>query len=96
MKKIQSFVFNLVPLFLLAYFFCDINPAESYVWYDGIWDGLCFIPNLVFSIFDGDRLCKALDYTSAYNVCWWIFTVVAVLHIVQLLYSTLFNSGKKM
>ncbi|MFI3288023.1 MAG: hypothetical protein R3Y61_06055 [Rikenellaceae bacterium] len=95
MKKVTGFAMNFVPLFLIAFFFCKINPLESYVWYDGMWDGLCFIPNLVFSLFDDGRLIKAVDYTSGYGIWWWICTIIAVLHVIQTCSTILFPAKDK-
>ena len=62
----------------LGWLLCDIDPSETYSWYSGIWHGLFFIPNLIRSWF-GDALFKAEDYTTAYNVFYWIFAVLSVL-----------------
>lgn len=59
---------------LIGWWLCDIDPEKSYTWYSGIWHGLFFVPNLIRSIF-GDALYKANNYTSAYNVWWWIMTI---------------------
>lgn len=56
---------------LVAEFICNINPAETYSWYSGIWHGIFFAPNLVRSWFE-NSLYKAKYYTTAYNVWWWI------------------------
>lgn len=65
----------------LGWLLCDINPNESYTWYSGIWHGMFFIPNLLRSIFT-DAIFKANSYTAAYNVWWWIFTILSCLGAV--------------
>lgn len=69
-------IYILVSCFI-GWLFCDIDPDESYTWYSGIWHGMFFVPNLIRSWFS-DALYKAEDYTSAYNVFWWIFTIIDV------------------
>ena len=63
---------------IISYFadwlLCDINPDKYYTWYSGIWHGLFFIPNLIRSWL-GDAIYKANEYSTAYNIFWWIFTV---------------------
>ena len=54
-----------------------IDPNKTYTWYSGIWHGMFFIPNFIRSCI-GDALYKANEYTTAYNVWWWITTVGAV------------------
>jgi hypothetical protein len=62
---------------LVGWLFCDIDPEKTYSWYYGIWHGIFFISNLIRSWF-GDALYKANSYTSAYNVWWWITTMMHV------------------
>ena len=61
---------------LAAWLFCDIDPNETYTWYSGIWHGVFSFPNFILSLFT-DALCKAELYTTTYNVCWWIFTILS-------------------
>lgn len=61
---------------VIAQWLCTIHSGECYGWLSGVWHGICFIPNLVLSLF-GDRLLKADTYTTAYNIWWWIFTIVS-------------------
>jgi len=65
----------------VGWVFCDINPEKYYTWYSGIWHGLFFIPNLLRSWFS-DALYKAKDYSSAYNVWWWITTIWSCIGLV--------------
>lgn len=67
--------------FILAWLLCDISPHEHYTWLSGIWHGTFFIPNLIRSWF-GDALYKAVDYTTAYKVWWWITTIGSCLGAV--------------
>jgi hypothetical protein len=62
----------------LGWLLCDIDAEKTYTWYSGIWHGLFFVPNLLRSWF-GDALYKAETYTTAYNVFFWIFSILDVL-----------------
>lgn len=62
---------------LLSWWLCDINPEKTYSWYSGIWHGWFFIGNLIRSFF-GNALYKAANYTTAYNMWWWISTACTV------------------
>lgn len=72
----RIFVFIFVSCFI-GWLLCDIEPNKTYTWYSGIWHGMFFIPNFIRSCI-GDALYKANEYTTAYNVWWWITTVGAV------------------
>ena len=74
---------ELVVSMLLSYFICDISPEVTYTWYSGIWHGLFFLPNWMWSGING-ALYKAEDYTYAYNVLWWIFSVGSTLFVLLL------------
>ncbi len=62
----------------LGWLLCDIAPEQEYTWYSGIWHGLFFVVNFVRSWFT-DALYKAENYTTAYNVFYWIFSILSVL-----------------
>ena len=62
----------------LGWLLCDISPYKEYTWYSGIWHGLFFVVNFVRSWFT-DALFKAEIYTTAYNVFYWIFSIISVL-----------------
>jgi hypothetical protein len=68
----------IVVPFLVAYFFCDIDPDKTYSWYSGIWHGTFVIPNFILSLFT-DHICKAKEYTTMYNVFWWITFIGSIL-----------------
>ena len=72
----RIFVFIFLSCFI-GWLLCDIGPNKTYTWYSGIWHGMFFIPNFIRSCI-GDALYKANEYTTAYNVWWWITTVGAV------------------
>ena len=65
----------------LGWLLCDINPHETYSWYSGIWHGLFFVCNWIRSWF-GDALYKAEMYTTAYNVFYWIFSIISTIGFV--------------
>jgi hypothetical protein len=67
---------------IIAHFLCDIDPSDTYSWYSGIWHGLFVVPNFVLSLF-GDTLYKAKDYTTMYNVFWWISSIFSILGIFR-------------
>ncbi len=62
----------------IACLLCDIEPGKEYTWYSGIWHGLYFTVNFVRSLFT-DALYKAEIYTTAYNIFYWIFSILSVL-----------------
>ena len=66
---------------LLGWLLCDIEPSKEYSWYSGIWHGLFFVINMVRSIFT-DALHKAEFYTVAYNIFYWIFSIISVLGFI--------------
>lgn len=74
---------------LVAKFLCNINPHDSYSWISGIWHGLFFIPNYVRGLLSPEFLYKALDYTTMYNMFWWILVVLQVPTILYLLIRVL-------
>ena len=66
---------------LFAALLCNIDPEVQYGWISGVWHGMWFLPNLVRSWFS-DVLFKAELYTSAYNVFYWIFSIISTLFLV--------------
>lgn len=66
----------------IARWLCTIDPEEYYVWYEGIWHGLFVIPNWIMSWFYDDILCKAENYSTGYNVCWWIVLIWEILGFI--------------
>jgi len=74
---------------LMAKFLCNINPHDSYSWISGIWHGLFFIPNYARGLLSPEILYKALDYTTMYNVFWWILVGLQVPTILFLLIRVL-------
>ncbi len=76
-------MFTRIIITILVYCFfgwllCDIDIDKHYEWYHGIWHGLFFVANFVRSFFM-DNAYKAVDYTTAYNVFYWIFAISSVL-----------------
>jgi len=65
----------------LGWLLCDISPNKEYTWYSGIWHGMFFLINFVRSWFT-DALYKAEIYTAAYNVFYWIFSILSVLGVL--------------
>lgn len=86
---VLAFMGGCLPLVELAismgfsYFLCDISPDITYTWYSGIWHGLFFLPNWMWNGFR-DNLYKAENYTTAYNVLWWIFSIGSTLFVLWL------------
>jgi len=61
---------------LIAHFLCNIQPQETYSWMSGIWHGAFLVPNFIRGLFSPEILCKAKDFTTMYNVLWWISVVL--------------------
>ena len=57
---------------------CDIDPEKNYEWLAGIWHGLFFPANYIRHFF-WDCEFKAVSYTAAYNVFYWIFAISSTL-----------------
>lgn len=74
---------ELVISMVLSHFVCDISPETAYTWYSGIWHGLFFLPNWMWNGINGS-LYKAENYTTAYNVLWWIFTISSTSFVLWL------------
>ena len=72
---------TIVVYCLLGWLLCDIDPHKQYTWYSGIWHGLFFVVNFIRSWFT-DALYKADIFTTAYNVYYWIFSILSVLGFV--------------
>lgn len=62
---------------LIGWLVCNIEPGKEYTWYSGIYHGIFFVINFIRSLFT-DALYKAEIYTTAYNVFYWIFSILAV------------------
>lgn len=63
----------------LAWWLCDIHPAEHYEWLSGVWHGVMFVPNWLRAFFSDGVLYKAVDYSMGYNISWWIFCIISCL-----------------
>jgi len=81
--EISFWSIALAFLCLFAYFFCCIDPLSQHVWYEGIWHGIFFVPNLILSLFTEHRY-KSNDGTTAYNIIFWITAVSVILYIIAL------------
>lgn len=82
MKYVFVVLFGVIQLgigMVLAWWLCDIHPAEHYEWLSGIWHGIMFVPNWLRTFFDDSVLYKAADYSAGYNISWWIFCIVSCL-----------------
>lgn len=64
-----------VVALLAAIWFVNISDVELYDWIDGLGHGIFFLPNLVRHCFDSGVLFKATNYTTGYNVTWWIASI---------------------
>lgn len=75
------FAFRFAFCFVGAFLFCNINPTDEYGWASGIWHGLFFVFNWIRSLFS-DTLYKAEFYTTAYNIYFWIFSILGILFLI--------------
>ena len=76
---------------LIAKFLCNIDPDDSYSWISGIWHGLFVIPNYARGLFDPDILYKALDYSTMYNVFWWIVVLLQAPTFILLFFKVVIS-----
>lgn len=65
----------------VGWLLCDINPGETYNWYSGIWHGWFIVPNFIRSLFS-DALYKADYYSTAYNIFYWISSIITVFSFI--------------
>jgi hypothetical protein len=75
---IRYIIVNVLVYYVIAWWLCDIDASKEYTWYSGIWHGMFFGINWIRSLFS-DALYKAENYTTAYNVFYWIFSSLSVL-----------------
>lgn len=71
-------VIILILLCLSCKYLCNIDPDKYYVWYHGIFHGFFAIPNWIASFFDSSILCKAENYSTGYNIWWWIVLLLCL------------------
>jgi hypothetical protein len=76
--NIMRLIITILVYSFIGWLLCNIDAAKEYAWYSGIWHGMFFIPNLIRSWFS-DALYKAEFYTTAYNVFYWIFSILSVI-----------------
>lgn len=84
----------IVGWFLTAWFFCDISGGSEYGWLSGIWQGLFFAENWIYSLFIDGHLYKADVYTALYNIFYWIFAIpscIGLLFTVIMFFTTIFS-----
>ena len=77
----------IVIYYLVAYFFCSIDPNVSYSWYYGIWHGLFLFPNAIMGLFSDSIYSKAPQGTTAYYVFYYV-TIVIVYVIIPTIRNT--------
>lgn len=78
---ILRIVITILVYSFLGWLLCDINPNKEYGWLSGIWHGIFFIANWIRSLF-WDSFYKAECYTTAYNVFYWIFSLISVFSFI--------------
>ena len=61
--------------YFAAYFFCSINPNETYTWYSGIWHGIFWFPNAIMSLFSDSIYVKAPNCTTWYTVFYFLSVI---------------------
>ncbi len=71
-KTILIITGSILVYYLIAYFFCSIDPEKTYSWYSGIWHGLFLLPNAIMSLFSDSIYVKAPNGTTAYYVFFYI------------------------
>lgn len=76
----RPLIFVLVSGFI-GWLLCDIDVEKEYTWYSGIWHGLFFVTNFIRYLV-WDTPYKAELYTSAYNVFYWIFSILSTIGLL--------------
>lgn len=78
-----------------AWWLCDISSSEHYEWLSGAWHGIMFVPNWLRSLFSDGVLYKAVDYSTGYNVAWWIFCILSCIGtLFDVLITSCLSLGK--
>lgn len=75
------FIIGILVTCFFGWLLCDIDIEQTYTWYSGIWHGIFFVPNYVRYLI-GDSPYKAESYTAAYNVFYWIFSILSTLSAI--------------
>lgn len=65
-----------IGIYLCAYFFCRIEPWETYSWYNGIWHGFFWFPNIIMSLFVDTIYVKATDPSLGYYIAFGIGIII--------------------
>lgn len=81
---IQSLLCILLSAFT-AVVLCHIDVETSYAWYYGLWHGLFFVPKFLLYLV-ADSPFKAEICSTAYNIIYWIFSVLSTITIFKYLY----------
>ena len=66
-----------VAYYVVAYFFCHIDPEKIYTWYFGIWHGIFWFPNLIMSLFSDSIYAKAPVCTTGYTVFYFLSIIAS-------------------
>lgn len=103
-NKLKSYLIVVVILYVLpfivylvlGYFFCNIEPNETYSWYFGLWHGFFVLANMIFSLFD-NTLYKATDPSIAYYIFYviGIFLVVLIFQLINAIHEASINTISK-
>lgn len=84
MKTIIQLIIGIAVCLGLAWLL-EIRPETDYGWFMGAVHGVLLVPNWIISLFDSSWLIKATQYTSTYNVMWWVFGVLNILYWIWVL-----------
>lgn len=63
---------------LFAKWLCNIDSEETYSWMSGIWHGAFVVPNYVRYMMNSEILYKAVDYSTMYNILWWVVVILQI------------------
>ena len=70
---------------VLAVIACEIDAETTYTWYYGLWHGIFFVPNFLLYLVS-DVPFKAELYSTAYNVFYWIFSILSSITLFRYMY----------
>lgn len=83
-----------IPGFIIVLLF-PIKADESYGWFSGIWQGWFGLCNMVIKCFFPDTLYIAPNSSLAYDICWWVCFVYAILLLLSLIIMPFYHVQSK-
>ena len=83
-----------IGTYLCAFFFCRIEPWETYSWYSGVWHGFFWFPNIVMSLFSDSIHIRATDASFGYYIAFGMGVFINIItgQVIQKISNKLIGS----